>query len=865
MFNLFSDLKHGTRSLLKNWRWTALAVVSLAVGIGVNAGMLDFVSRYADKLPVPRPDELVTFRFGSPKATIEDGNRVFTSFAVFERMRAENRTLTELFAFTTTANCDVGMGMDCPGTENLVVAGHGEAASVQYVSGNYFAGLEIGALRGRTLNTADDTPSAEAVAVIGYDYWRSRFGSEPATVGASFVLNGNPVRIVGVLPKGVKNPVDLGGRMPDIMLPLVVARRAAERARQAMAASEAFDGNPMLKQPDTAWLAIIGRRKPGVTTAQVQANLSHVATRARREEWETFFSTLAPRELATPVIRNWKSLLTKEWPRAPFVSASRGIFDPYPPIVRNNILLAAICLIFLFIVCMNVTNLQLARTAARQAELGVRASMGASRLRLVSQLLTESYLLASLAGLGGIWIAQWPALLNRLIPEGFPTPSFDPPSPFDLRLIAVTLGLVIVTGFVAGIGPMWFALNIGRQPTRKRTKPFGGSRSVMTRALLIAQVSLSIVLLIVGSLFLKSVHNLREMDLGFNPDNVAVFTVHPSANGYSAVRTNQVYDQIMARLSTVPGVKSVAFSDHLLFAAETGVQSPRLRNKLAAPVTRRGVVHPNFFTTMEIPLRRGRLFTDRDGRAAPRVAVVNETFVKTFLPDINPIGAAVRYGPNDRQSESVEIVGVVRDVTTERDVSKPVSPMLYTTSLQENVGRANFEVRMAVNLSTGLPAIRKAVQAVDPSLPIFGLLRYRSVVDLKILGDQIIFGPMTQTLAVCSLTFAMIGLFSLMSYVVTRRSKEIGIRMAVGAQKRNVVLAIMRETLVLVVTGVLVGVVFALALTPLVANQLVGLHSQDPVTIVLVVLLTLAVGAAAGAFPARHAASVDPMVALRHE
>jgi predicted permease len=861
-----AELRHSWRIVLQDKRWTAIAVFSLALGIGTNVGIFGLLTRFIEKLPVRNPDELVAFRFGSGRTTITELNQVLTSFFVFEELRAANQTLTGVFAFSYAARCDWEMTArgECPGNGNFIVNGRGEVARFQYVSGNYFTALGISAIRGRTIGPSDDNLSAAPVAMVSYDYWLQRFHGDPAVVGLPAILDKVPLTIVGVLPKGLRDPLQADQRVADILLPLAVPRRALEGRSQADIIRAAFNDGV----PATGSLSVMGRRKPGITLAQVEANLGDVAARAARQEWETFYSSLSAKEREEVQTSRLKPLLTRIFPRAQVVPGSRGVLDVHPGIIYNIAFLLTISGIFLFIVCMNITNLLLARAAARQIEFGVRSALGASRGRLIRQVLSESCLLASLAGAVSLWVARWPVLVFPMEgPDGGPSPLSLLPSPTDWRVLGVTLGLSLLVGLVSGVGPVWSVLRNNRTPALVSVVPFGGSRSLLTRSMLIAQVALSVALLIVAGLFMKSVRNLEDINVGFNLNNVAVFAIAPAAKGYDSVRVQEIYEQLLNRLPGVIGVKFASFSDGLPLAVEAivPVSIPGPSDGALGTSTGRRVVHPDFFRTLEIPLRLGRTFTNRDGKSAPRVAVVSEAFVKMFFANTNPIGRHVRFGSDARQAQEVEIVGVVGDTKSGTNIEKPIVPMLYTTSLQEEVRRATFEVRTAGNPSDVLPSIREAVQAVDASLPIFGLLTYRSVYEWRVIGDQIIIGQLTRAVGGLALVFAMIGLFSLMSYTVTRRTRDIGIRMAIGAQRRDVLLSVLRETLSLAATGALVGVAFASALSPLLESQLTGLTPHDPRTIGLVIALTFVVSAAAGYLPARRAAAVDPMIALRHE
>lgn len=849
----WADLRYASRVLFQNKGWNAVAVLSLAFGIGANAGLFGLFFPFFEKLPVRNPDELVAFRYGREP--------MLTSYSVFEELRLANRTLSDIFAFSRVENCP-SMVL-CPGKGNLIAEGKGEAALFQYVSGNYFTALGISSMRGRTIRVTDDMPSAEPVAVISTRFWEARFQRNPAILGASVLLDNEPLTIVGVLPPDVKNSYgsssSLRVEVADIFLPLALEARTRARAKRDLLKAGA--ASFWQQMPNTNWLAVMGRLKPGVTAAQVEANLGEVVSRATRDEWNSFLSRLTPEERADPYLN-----IRRSFGRARIAPGSRGVAEVHPGVRRAMVFLSTVCGILLFIVCMNVTNLLLARAAVRQREIAVRWALGASRRRLLRQLLIESILLALAGGIVSAAVAHWPAILYKLlVPAGMDLPALN--FVFDWRVLGFTIALAALTGLAFGIGPALRAVSLDRRAAMHgAVVPFGGSRSRMARALLMAQVGLSIAFLIVAGLFTRAVHNMRSVQLGFNPRNVAVFTIDPAARDYSDARIAGLQAEIADRLSRIPGVRSVTFSDRLLLGSPAPVpvsirmQEQTTRVDSVSP----WAVHHNFFTTMEIPLRIGRLFTGQDHQAAPRVAIVNEAFVRAFSSSPNPIGAQVSFTAKPRRTDLMEIVGVVGDVKT-GSFEAGAQPRLFTPYLQHPAGQTTFEVRTVGEPSQMLPVIRAAVHAVDPTLPVYALFTHSFLTELDMMGDGIIFGSLMRLIAGIALVFAMTGLFSLMSYTVSRRTKEIGIRMTVGAQPRNVLFAVMRETLSLVLVGVVAGCCFAFALTPVLQMQLFGLSPHDPATIAGVIALTFAVSAVAGYWPARRASRVDPMVALRHE
>ena len=539
-------------------------------------------------------------------------------------------------------------------------------------------------------------------------------------------------------------------------------------------------------------------------------------------------------------------------------SGSRGIYDVNSTDIRAVTILSAVVALVLLIVCANVANLLLSRATTRQKEISVRLSLGATRARLVRQLLTESIVLASMGGALGILVGYWG---QQLLP--------GPPgqvAALDWRVLSFALTVTMLTGIVFGIAPALRATSVNVSAALKETsRSVAGSRSILSKALLIVQVAVSLVLLIGAGLFLRTVQNLRSVDVGFNPQNLVLFRVDPRLNRYDAKRVVPLYADMMDRLRTVPGVRAVAFSQPPLLSGSVNSTGIFVQGRTYPPDQRdsinRLVVSPNFFEVMGIPLIAGRAFTDRDTENAPKVVVINETAVRKYFSNENPIGR--RFGYSVETSGQTEIVGVLRDAKY-NSVRDSAPPTMYVPYLQANASNPAFDVRTAGDPVGVMGAIREAVRRIDPNMPLMDMSTQMEQIEKRFLQEKL-FAQAYAVFGGLALLVASVGLFGLMSYSVSRRTNEIGIRMALGAQRLDVLRLVMRESMLLVIAGVTIGLALAIAASRLVATLLFGLAPTDLVTMVLAMTVMVLVSAIAGYLPARRAARVDPMVALHYE
>jgi predicted permease len=853
---MLQDLRHAVRVLLQGKMWSAMVVLSLALGIGANTALFSATNGLLlRKLPVEDPDTLVRLRHVGRNSmannTSEYGNivrrpgaeRVGATFSypTFAALRQANETLTALAA-------------SVPISVNVVVDGQAEIATAYLATGNYHEVLGVRALRGRTLLAEDDQANVPPVSTISEQFWVRRFGRVPDVIGKVIRANDTPVTIVGVTPAAFTGVQRVIADAPDLVLPLALDRLLTLPGAM-------YPGGPnqaRLDQPTFWWLQVFGRLKPGVTAAQVEGNLGGVFQHVAREGMSSFLSS-APDAVRSAASNRDRTDVS----RLSVTSMARGLVDTDPAGLRGVAIISAIVALILLLVCANVANLLLSRAAARQREIAVRLSIGATRMRLVRQLLTESVLLALVGGALGLLVAWWGRGL---------LPGTAGQAPLDWRVLVFTSGVALATGILFGIAPALRVTGTGALEALKETsRSIIGSRALLPKSLLVIQVAISLVLLIGAGLFLRTVYNLRQVDVGFDPENLVVFGVNPRLNRYDAARISSLYDRLLERLRATPGVRAATLSNPPLLAGgisttnfivqgrtyEAGLlQDPRSQ----ANVINRVTIAPSFFETMAMPLLRGRQLDERDDMAAPRVALINEAAARKYFPDEDPMGR--RFGTTPETSNQIEIIGVVRDAKYS-DLREPPPPTMYLPYTQFPAGAMSVVVRTREDPAAAMPAIREVVRQVDANVPMMNMATQTDLIERRFAQERV-FAQAYTLFGALALLVAAIGIFGLMSYNVTRRTTEIGIRMALGAERRMVLQMILRESLVLVAIGVIIGIGAALAAGRPVASLLFGLQATDVTTTAVAVALMLAVSTLAGYLPARRASRLGPMDALRH-
>jgi predicted permease len=857
---MFQDLRYVARMLLKNPGFTIVAALSLALGIGANTAVFSLLDAVLLKtLPVKEPERLVLFRWlsggkalwttmtseGSFEHDKATGLQTGTSFSypAYEHLRANNRSLSETFAF-------VHMGM------SVKVDRQAENASCQFVSGNYFAGLRLPALLGRTLSDDDDNAGAEPAAVISYKYWQRRFGGDPAVVGKIVYINDTAFTIAGVTPREFYGTSNIG-RVIEISVPLALIPKVTPRGRYPMS------------EPKDWWLNIMGRLKPGVSATQAQAELN-LAMRQHAAELQKTFTD------------------KRDVPQIALDSGSQGLIQARRKFSEPLRILMIIVGLMLAIACLNIANLLLSRAAVRRKEIAVRLAAGASRLRLVRQFLTESLLLAALGGVLGLAFAYWSkGVLIALRPLGWG--STLPDLKLDPRVLGFTAAVTVLTGILFGLAPALRATKVDLFSALKEgTGHTGSSRSRLSKGLVVAQMAISLVLLVDAGLLVRTLRNLTR-DFGFNHENLLFFNVSPGPLGYKGERLANLYQQLLERIEATPGVRSATASGcQMLGCSSVGSfcvpgYTPRPGENMVLPTLS---VAANFFETMEMPILQGRGLSRQDiesvisasatiqgsGGKSPKdlvephqVAVINEAMARKYFPNVDPIGRHYTWASNCKFGR-VEIVGVVRDAR-QGDLREGIRPTAYVSYVNPSSGapsRLIFTVRTAGDPAAMTASIQRAVQAVEPRLSL-NSIKTQDEQLAELAAQDRLFAILSSFFGLLALILVAIGLYGVMSYTVARRTHEIGVRMALGAQSGDVLRMVMRETLWLAVAGIALGIPAALIATRWIASQLFAVAPYDPLTITLGTLLLVAVMTLAGYLPARKAAQVDPLVALRCE
>jgi predicted permease len=852
---MLKDLRLAVRMLLHAKGWGIVIILSLALGIGANTALFSAVnSLLLRELPVEDPKTLVRLQWTGRNdmatslneyghlAAGADGEDLRSTFSypMFQRFTAENRTMSDIFTCAPF------------GRVNAVVDGQAEIASSFISSGNYYQLLGVKARAGRTIVPEDDRPGAPPVALISSNYWQTRFAGDPGVVGKTVRINNVLVTIVGILPTdftGVQQP---DADPPDISIPLSLDPQ--------LSASISFGGPdsglPRLQQPTNWWLQIMGRLKPGATPAQVQGNLEANFQNTARAGLDSFLKALPEDERQTAVNRS-----RTEVPRLRVKPGGRGVYDVNTNDLRSVAILGVVVLLVLLIVCANVANLLLSRAITRQKELSVRLSLGATRSRLIRQLLTESLLLASIGGALGILVAYWS---KQLLPGALGRVTM-----LDWRLLMFVLLITGLTGILFGIAPAFRGTGMDVIASLKdSSRSVVSSRSILSKSLVVVQVCISLVLLVGAGLFLRTLYNLRHVDIGFNPEKLLLFRVNPQLNRYDEKRTAALYGEMLDRIAAVPGVRAAGFSQPALLSGSTTSTSIFVQGRTYPPSGRQGnnsinrlVISPNFFDVMGIPILLGRRFTDRDTESSPKVVIINEAAVRKYFPNEFPIGR--RFGSSIERAGQLEIVGVLRDAKYNSLRDAP-PPTMYLPYRQTRTGMAVFEVRTAGIPAGVTSAVREAVRRIDPDLPMMDVSTQMEQIERRFTQERL-FAQATALFGGLALLLASVGLFGLMSYNVARRTNEIGIRMALGAQRQEVLFQIMRDSLMLVAAGVAAGLAIAVVSVRLLETLLFGVAALDPVALGCAVLVMLLVSALAGYLPARRASRVDPMIALRYE
>jgi predicted permease len=822
---LWQTLRYTLRVLAKSPVFTTVAILSLALGIGANTAIFTLINALLLRdLPVRQPERLVQL------IAVRPDSKVPFSYPMFREVERNQRVFTGL------------IGWGAGGMQNVEVNGILSQNFVVTVTGNGYSELGVTPLLGRLLIPEDSNPSSgttSQVAVLGYEFWRSRFGGTPDVVGKQIRVEGHPFTIIGVTRKWFAGMTT--GQPPDITIPIT-------------AYPPLMEGNDFtLDSRSILWLSVIGRLKDGLTIDQARAQLQSF--------WPDVLLATASTETPGPRRQRFLSMgLEVSSAAKGFASGLRTQFS------RPLYVLAGIVGLILLVACVNLANLMLARAAARSHEMSVRVAIGASRRSLARQVLSESLSLSLAGALLGLAFAFWGShLLVFLMTEGHLFPVTLDLSP-DLRVLSLTISVALLTGILFGFAPAWRSSREDPAAVlQQNARSLGSGTGKLSKALIITQVALSLVLLLGAGLFVRSFERLRSLDLGFQKESVLEITLYPRPGGYQNLDLNNYHMQLLARISSLPGVGSVSLGT-------TTIPSPQGWHDIVSPMTtdsstgirlmaNAALVSPGFFRTLGIPLLRGRDFVEADDQHHTRLAIVNSNLAEGLFPNGDAIGKTIRFGfmPD---YENIEIVGIARNARI-FDIRDATTPVLFLSSLQYPHEWGGLLVRTKESPE----ALEKTIGHEVESLGHEYVLRTRTVaqtIDADLVEERVT-AMLSGFFAALALLLASIGLYGLMSYTVTRRTREIGIRVAVGAQRQNVLWLVLRETLALTLLGIAIGIPSALAATRLIARMLFGLSPSDLPTITVVSLILLLVALFAGYLPARRASAIDPIVALRTE
>jgi putative ABC transport system permease protein len=836
MQTIWQDLRYGARMLLKNPGFTVIAVLTLALGIGANTAIFSLTDQILlRRLPVERPEELVVLRSPGPKGGYvwSDGDDAASfSHPMYKDLRDRG------------ANVFSGLLARFAIPLSVAGAGQTERADGELVSGNYFEILGVRPALGRVFSQEDDrAPGAHQVVVLSHAYWTRRFGADPAILNKSLTVNGNPMTVIGVSREGFRG-VQVG-QTPDVFIPIMMKAQMIPNSRG-------------LDDRRDYWLAIMGRLKPGMSRAQTEEAIRPSYRLILEEE-------LSLRSGGSAQSRQRfldKIILLEDGSKGRQI-LQRDSKQPF-------LVLMGMAGLALLIACANVANLLLARGAARQREIAVRMALGAGRWRLMRQFLLESLMLSLIGGAVGLMVAAW--TIQGLVAS-------IPPSvgalglsvELDPRLLGFTLAIATLTGLLFGVAPAARATRVNLEATLREqgSSVSGGLSSVRFRkALVVSQIVLTTVLLVGAGLFARSLSNLNRLDLGLRADHLIAFSVAPELNGYSPERTIAFFDDLRQSVAALPGVRSVSAAELPILTDSDAGSNVTIEGYQAQDSEDMEVRHnrigPDYFATMGIPLIGGREFTVADAAGSAKVAIINETMARRFFANRNPIGSHFAFGAGDRIRPDIEIVGVVKDSkhTTVREEKRPFAYLPY--SQETNLGRITFYARTDQDVVSIAPSLRREVAQRDNNLPIYDLKTLRQQTNESLFADRfltflsICFGSLAAALAA-------IGLYGVMAYTVTRRMREIGIRIALGATQGRVAWLVLREVALLAGAGLLAGAPLAFALGRAAEALLFGVNAGDPLVFAAAGSLLTLVALFGGYLPARRAAKVDPMVALRRE
>jgi predicted permease len=841
--SILQDLQYGARLLRRAPAFTVVAVLSLAIGIGASSAVFSLADTVLlRKLPVKDPDALIVLRWASgpvmPFSSL-NGNSTdnaqgvsSTSFSLvaYQSMRRTAQASVDIFGFADLYQVNVSAG------------GHSEMATAHAVSDNYFGVLGVAPAAGRVLGAVDDRSTAQPAAMISDAFWLRRFNRSPDVVGQPLIINGLSFTITGATPPEFHGTGQVL-EAPDLYVPLAMRGRLAR-------------GEDPSDDPNSWWVLMMGRLHPGVAPDHVQGMLDAV--------------------LKQTVAAAKPALASKDLPHIQVLPGSQGQAEGRDQMREPLRVMAIVVTIVMLVACANVANLLLARGRARVRELSVRVAIGAPRSRVVRQLVTEGVLLAMCGCALGVLAAQW--IAAALMPALSDTPLPAASVGLDLRLVLFAAVLAGGCAILFALAPALRATDVslvaGLQEAG-RGSAAGRHRGGLAAGLVIAQIALSMVLVATAALLVRSVINLQQVKVGFNPRNVLLFRLDPTLNGYDESRVRATYSRVLEQLRAAPGVQDATLTSHTLIssAASIGVASrldetvPEYGTELASSFMEthqawRLSIDPRFFSTMEMPIVRGRAFTDADINRTQPIAVINQTLARRLFGSEDAVGRQLKMGLR-KDAPLHEVVGVSADARY-ASVRRSVPPTIYLVQQRQPPGGATFEVRTAGDPVAFATIARELVRQVDPNLPAFTMRSQDQQIAASFDRERL-FARLSALLGIVTLALSAIGLYALLAYAVTRRTPEIGVRMALGADGSAVGWMILKQSLSLAGIGLVLGLAGAVAGTKAIESLLYDLPAGDPATLGGTAAVMLVVSGIAGYLPARRAARVDPLVALRTE
>jgi predicted permease len=833
MTAILQDFQYSLRTLRKSPVFLAVAVVSLALGIGANTAIFTLIHQLIlQPLPVKDPEQLVMLA-GRGKHYGGNNGPDRLSYPMYQQIRDQNQVFSAMFSTS-------------PGTVSATFQGGTELIGADFVSGNFFPALGVGAAVGRVFTASDDLiQGGHPLAVLSYGYWRGRFGADPGIVGKQIVVNGRALTIIGVSRAGFDGVEP--GRAPQIRIPISM-KDDLPRGDFARLNNDRF-----------RWTQVFGRLKPGLTGEQAQAGLQPLFHQILNREVAE-----APFAKASPFV---KQEFLKMWMEV--MPGSKGRSNLRKVYSKPLFALMAIVGLVLLIACSNLANLLIARASARQKEIAVRLALGAGRGRLIRQLLVESLMLATAGGSLGVGLAVMidQALLDFL-PSGHTPVSLS--STPDWTVLGFTFAVSLLAGTLFGLVP---ALQSTRPELANTLKDeassvVSGGSAGLRKGLVVAQVSLSLLLLIGAGLFLQSLRNLKTLNPGFEVKNLLAFDVDPTMSRYDPKWSSDYYRRLSERLNALPGVEAHTFAVVALLEGNEWDNWVTIEGYSAKqderPDPHMQYCSPGYFKTLKIRLLAGRDFDERDDAGAPKVGIVNQKFVKKYFGGADPVGRHVGMGIDPGTKTDIQIVGVVADTKYE-SMRDDIPYELYIPSEQK--GFADGEtvyVRTSGDPANLFNTLRAEVRAVDASVPMYDMRTLDHQVELSLLTERLL-STLSSVFGCLATLLAALGLYGVMAFMVARRTREIGIRMALGAGQGSVVWMVLRETLTLAGIGVAIGLAGAYGVTRLIQAQLFGVEPTDLLTMAGASLGIAAVTTLAGYIPARRATGIDPMSALRWE